>query len=155
MAECVAEQFENVCFLLVGDGPLRKQIEQEVTSRGLNNQFVFAGNRCDVPRILTIMDVFVMPSHFEGFGTVVIEAQICGLPVVANNLPSIREALCPSMYTFCCDSNAPEAMAEQVLLLLNNNQLRKNIARQSRKYIVDRFSIDRTVKQLESVYKTT
>ncbi|MCX5638237.1 MAG: glycosyltransferase [Planctomycetota bacterium] len=79
----------------------RQQMEMEVKKRHLGDRFVFAGNRDDVPRMLAAMDVFVMPSLDEGFGLAVAEAQLSELPVVASDLPGIREALCPSMHKFC------------------------------------------------------
>jgi len=152
IAETVSKKFENVYFLLVGDGVLRRQIELEVEKRNLNNRFIFTGVRNDVSRILTAMDVFVIPSLNEGFGTVVIEAQLRNLPVVASDLPSIREVLCPAMHRFCCKPRDSVGMAEQVELLLGDPQLRSELGRQGQAYVSERFSICRTVKQLESLY---
>ena len=152
MAEHVSRRFENVHFLLVGDGQLRQQIEVEVANRGLSGRFVFAGNRDDVPRMLAAMDVFVMPSLNEGFPSVVIEAQLSGLPVVASNIPGIREALCPAMRKFCCHPLDSAGMAEKVIMLLENHQLRSKLGREGREYVIKRFSISKTVKQLESIY---
>ena len=152
MAERVSKQLEKVHFLLVGDGALRQQIEMEVAKRGLSSRFVFTGNRDDVPRMLAAMDIFVMPSLNEGFGSVVIEAQLAGLVVVASDLPSIREALGPAMHQFCRQPHDSAGMAEQVLTLLQSPQLRNSIGSQAREYATERFSIDRTVKQLEAIY---
>lgn len=154
VAERVSEQLENVYFLLVGEGALRQQIEKEVAKRGLSNRFVFAGNRDDVPRMLAAMDVFVMPSLDEGFGLAVAEAQTRGLPVVASDIPGIREALCPSMHKFCRHSLDSAGMAEQVISLLEDPQLRGKLGHEAREYVASRFSINRTVKQLESAYES-
>jgi glycosyltransferase involved in cell wall biosynthesis len=126
----------------------------EVGKRGLSSRFVFAGSREDVPRMLSAMDVFVMPSLHEGFGTVAIEAQLCGLPVVASDLPSIREALCPVMHKYCRQPLDSTGMTEQVLLLLKSPQLRSKLGHECKEYVAEKFSIDKTVGQLESVYGT-
>jgi glycosyltransferase EpsF len=154
IAERVSKQLANVYFLLVGDGVLRQQIEQEVRKRGLSNRFVFTGNRNDVARMLSAMDIFLMPSLFEGFGTVAIEAQLSGLPVVASDLPSIREALSPVMHKFCRQPYDVAGMTEQVMLFLTDPGLRSECGCKGREYVIKRFSIDRTVKQLESVYSS-
>lgn len=74
-------------FLLVGDGPLRSMVETEVENRGLSSHFTFAGRRSDVLRLyLHAMDVFLFPSHSEGLGLVLIEAQSCGLPCVISHV---------------------------------------------------------------------
>lgn len=152
IAEGVFQKCNNVCFLLVGDGALRSQIEEEVSKRSLSGRFVFAGNREDVPRMLAAMDIFVMPSLNEGFGTVVVEAQLAGLPVVASDLPSLREALYPGMHQFCCNPHDSQSMAARIVALLKNPEARRALGRQARDYAVQKFPIDKTVKQLESVY---
>ncbi|MHC5060999.1 MAG: glycosyltransferase [Planctomycetota bacterium] len=152
IAKCVFKHYANVHFLLVGEGVLRHQIEQEVERLNLSNRFVFTGIRKDVPRMLAVMDVFVMPSLNEGFPSVLLEAQLSGLPVVSSDLPSIREALCPAMHKFCCDPHDFESMAEHVELLLGDPQLRSELGQQGQAYVSERFSICRTVKQLESLY---
>jgi glycosyltransferase involved in cell wall biosynthesis len=79
--------------LLVGDGPLRAEAENEARRLGIVRQVSFTGVREDVPRLLTAMDLFVLPSRFEGFPNALIEAQAVGLPVIASDRPEIREAM--------------------------------------------------------------
>ncbi len=152
VAERVSEQLENVYFLLVGEGKLRQQIEKEVAKRGLSSRFVFTGNRYDVARLLAAMDVFVFPSLFEAFGIVAVEAQLSKLPIVASDLPGIREVLCPAMHKFCQPPLDSAGMAEQVISLLEDPQLRGKLGHEAREYVASRFLIDRTVKQLETIY---
>jgi glycosyltransferase involved in cell wall biosynthesis len=76
----------NVWLLLVGQGPLRFQIEKQILTEGITPRVVFAGARDDVPRILLgAMDVFVFPSLYEGLPLSVMEAQAAGLPVAISN----------------------------------------------------------------------
>ena len=85
-----------VKLLLLGEGSLRPAIEGKVRAVGMSNRVTFAGVRGDVPRIMqAAMDVFVFPSHFEGLGIVLLEAQAAGLPCVASDrIPA--EARLPS-----------------------------------------------------------
>lgn len=88
--------FSRVCsmnadsrLLLVGDGPLRKEIEDQVWSAGLEGRVTFAGLRSDVDRLMNGMDVFMLPSQFEGLPVTVVEARCSGLPVLLSGcLPS-------------------------------------------------------------------
>jgi len=83
----------DVRFLLVGDGPLRPQIEARARDLGIEKNVIFAGARSDVPRLmLGAMDAFLLPSLWEGLGLVVVEAAASGLPVVASDIPGVREA---------------------------------------------------------------
>lgn|GEM_PF-1572728 len=154
VAELVSKHFENVHFLLVGDGELQQKIKLEVTNRGLKNRFVFAGNRQDVPRMLAAMDVFLMPSLDEGFGLAVAEAQLAGLCIVASNLPGISEAMYPKMREFCCEPLDFAKMSEHVIKLLEAPELRSRIGREAREYVTNNFSIDKTVEQLENDYES-
>lgn len=74
--------------LLVGDGGLRAQIEQKAKKLGLDNNIIFTGIRSDIADVLQAMDVFVLPSHHEGLGIVVIESQAAGLhTIVSDTVP--------------------------------------------------------------------
>jgi glycosyltransferase involved in cell wall biosynthesis len=82
----VARREPNMRLLLVGDGPLRPQIEAKVACLGLTDKVIFAGFRSDVPRLMKgAMDLFVFPSRYEGLGLVLIEAQAAGLPCVYSD----------------------------------------------------------------------
>lgn len=84
-------QYPNSLLFLVGDGELRKSIENLVSEYGLNNSVRFLGIRNDVPKLLSAMDCMVMPSRFEGLPVTMVEAQMASLPcVVSGNIT--REA---------------------------------------------------------------
>ena len=71
--------------LLVGDGPLKKQIETEAEKLGILKNIRFLGVREDIPRLMRAFDVFLFPSLFEGFGIVTVEAQSVGTPCVLSD----------------------------------------------------------------------
>ncbi|MCA0981207.1 glycosyltransferase family 1 protein [Exiguobacterium aestuarii] len=85
----IHEKNGNSILMLVGDGPLRKSIEEKVKNVGLTNQVIFTGVRSDIPELLQAMDVFAFPSLYEGLGIVAVEAQAAGLPcIVSDKLPN-------------------------------------------------------------------
>ncbi|WP_459783700.1 glycosyltransferase family 1 protein [Alkalibacterium sp. s-m-22] len=79
------ESYKSGKLLLVGDGPLRSQIEEKVKELGLEKNVIFAGIRSDIPELLHAMDIFVMPSLHEGLPVTLVEAQSTGLPCVLSN----------------------------------------------------------------------
>ncbi|MFT4693834.1 MAG: glycosyltransferase involved in cell wall biosynthesis [Francisella sp.] len=81
---------DNYKLLLVGDGELRKDIENMVNDLGIGDRVKFLGFRNDVYSIMKACDVVVQSSHWEGFGLVVVEAMACGRPVVVSNIPGMR-----------------------------------------------------------------
>jgi glycosyltransferase involved in cell wall biosynthesis len=78
----------NTVLLLIGDGPLMKEIKEKARKLGLSDSIIFTERRTDIPQLMQAMDVFVFPSLFEGLGRVVIEAQAAGLKtIVSDRIP--------------------------------------------------------------------
>lgn len=85
----IARRLPQSRLLLLGDGPLRNEIEQKIENLGLSRVVTLAGVRSDVPRLLRAADAFIFPSHFEGLGLALVEAQAAGLPcIISNTIPT-------------------------------------------------------------------
>jgi glycosyltransferase involved in cell wall biosynthesis len=100
VAKVLAAGRPDVFFLLVGDGPLRHQVEASVKSAGLWERFRFAGERGDMPAVLVGMDTFLFPSFYEGMPRALLEAQAVGLPCVASDTISPDAAAFPEAVNF-------------------------------------------------------
>jgi glycosyltransferase involved in cell wall biosynthesis len=87
----VRKTVAGACLLLVGEGPLRREIEANVSRLQLTDAVILAGQRRDIPDMLGIMDVFIFPSIYEGMPTALAEAMGRGLPFVASNIEEITE----------------------------------------------------------------
>lgn len=83
--EKILARKENARLVLVGDGYLRKSIELYAKSKGIHSSIIFTGKRSDIPDLLNAMDVFLMPSLYEGLGIACIEAQANGLPCIISD----------------------------------------------------------------------
>jgi glycosyltransferase involved in cell wall biosynthesis len=80
---------KDVCLLLVGDGECREEIERAFTEAGVLDKVIFAGVQADTAPFYSAMDIFVLPSLFEGLGIVAVEAQANGLPcILSEGVPS-------------------------------------------------------------------
>jgi glycosyltransferase involved in cell wall biosynthesis len=99
-AQKIVSIWPDSLLLLVGDGPLRSQVEESAQRLGLADRIHFLGERADVPRLLHAMDVFVFPSLYEGFGRALVEAQAAGLPCVAADTIPIETAAHPGSVNF-------------------------------------------------------
>jgi glycosyltransferase involved in cell wall biosynthesis len=112
----LASRLPDFRLLLVGDGPLRPEIESLTERVGLRNRIIFTGLRADVPRLmLGAMDVFVFPSLFESLGLAVLEAQAAGLPcLISATIPEEVEVVQPLIWRLSLDEN-PSRWAEAVL----------------------------------------
>lgn len=118
--EIVKENKDSV-LLLVGDGPDRSIVTQLVNKLGLQRNVKFLGFRKDVNRLLMAMDVFILPSRFEGLGIVLIEAQATGLPCLASdNIPS--ESKVSPLITYLSINDSPKEWAKYALKNLHKKE---------------------------------
>jgi glycosyltransferase involved in cell wall biosynthesis len=139
-------------FLLVGDGPLKAEIEMWINTAHLQNRFHLTGVRSDVPDLMKIMDVAYFPSLHEGFPMTFIEAQIRGLPVMTAARPEMREAICPDNHQWCIvNTNDIKRSADAILFLLSRPDLRRDIGVRSQKWASERFSIKTSTQSLEDI----
>lgn len=81
----ILKEKKNAVLVLIGEGPLRNEIEQQISDFGIDSSVILTGVRSDVPELLQAMDIFLFPSHFEGLPGVVLEAQAAGLPCVISD----------------------------------------------------------------------
>ena len=101
----------DVCLAVIGDGSQREELMRLVEQLGLSDRVRFAGHRDDVARLYPAFDVFCLPSRREGVPLAVIEAQASGVPVVATEVGSVRDALCPETARLV-PSEDPAALAQ-------------------------------------------
>jgi len=105
---------DAILLLVGGNGDLEKQVRKKVCDLDLENKVVFAGIRSDIPELLSAMDVFVMPSLYEGMPNTVIEAQATGLPcVIADTIT--REANITGLVDYLPLSLEAECWADKVI----------------------------------------
>ncbi|WP_295084256.1 glycosyltransferase family 1 protein [Ruminococcus sp.] len=93
--KAVHETDSNAMLLLVGIGDLQKQIKEKVKNYGLEDSVIFLGVRKDVDRLYQAMDIFVLPSHYEGLPVVGVEAQAAGLPCLLSDQMTKETVILP------------------------------------------------------------
>ena len=111
----IAKMQENAKFVLVGDGPLREEMEQKAKQLGIAKQVIFTGVREDVANLMQMMDVFVFPSLFEGLGIVLVEAQAAGLPCFTSKDVVPEEVKATEHLQFISLNESAEHWAKMVL----------------------------------------
>lgn len=146
---------KNVKLLIVGDGDERKNLENLCKNLNLENHVTFVGEVSPekVPKYMVASDIFVLPSLSESFGIVNIQAMYCGLPIVATNVGGIPENVIDQINGFLIEPRNEYQIAEKVILLLNNNELREKIS-ENNKEKASNYSWERVVEKLEKLYET-
>lgn len=118
----VIQKRPDARFVLIGDGELRPRIAAQIQELGLNERVTLTGVRRDVPRMYQAMDLFAFPSKIEGLGNAQLEAQAAGLPVVACNIPTAREAVAADFFKYLREPTDADGFADSILAALDDAQ---------------------------------
>jgi N-acetyl-alpha-D-glucosaminyl L-malate synthase BshA len=139
--------------LLIGDGPVRPQIERMASAHAWANDVIFAGEQQDPVRWLSASDVFLLPSEQESFGLAALEAMACEVPVVASNAGGLPEIIEHGVTGFVCPVAAVDEMARHAQNLIENETLRAAIGRAAADMVRARFCAERIVPLYENAYE--
>lgn len=152
MSAHIAPVYKNAHFLIVGDGVLRPDLEHQADRLGIRERVTFAGWRQDIPRVLAGIDVFVMPSHFEGGPTSVLEAMAMARPVVATAVGMVPEIITHGSNGLIVQPGQPAALAESVSALLADNSRRTQMGARARQTAERDFSVELMVDRYLQVF---
>lgn len=140
--------------LLIGDGPERSNIEKVCRELGVCNKVTFLGKQEAIEEILSICDLFILPSESESFGLSALEAMACEVPVISTNTGGLPEVNIHGVTGFLSNIGDYQDMAANALQLLQNDtllvQFRKNALNQAKK-----FDLNRVLNQYIAVYEET
>jgi glycosyltransferase involved in cell wall biosynthesis len=154
LIECaprVVREFPNVRFVLVGDGAQRSQFEQQVSSMGLAENFLFLGSRADVPDILGACDIAVLPSRAEGLSNALLEYLAAGLPTIASRVGGNPELVQDGVSGLLVSPDS-EALGTALLKLLRDPELMRRFGERGREFVVQNFSFERLVREVDDLY---
>ena len=153
-APLILAQAPLVHFLLVGgwQADYKQQLEERIAALGLADRFHFAGERQDIARLYTAMDVVTLPSWSEGLGRVVIEALAMEKPMVASRLGPIAEMITDEVNGLLVAPRSPDQLAQGILRFLLTPEFARACAAAGRNVVVDRFRTDAYVRRMLQVY---
>lgn len=141
-------------FFIVGEGTERKKLEELAQQLNINDYVIFTGFRKDIEYILPSFDIFLFTSQSEGLGTIVLDAMVCGVPVVATRAGGIPEMIHHLENGLLADPGDATALAEAVLRLLEDETLRKNITSRASAWVKE-FEASRMASLTFEIYKKT
>ncbi len=148
----VAAAVPNVYFLVVGDGPLRAEVEQLARDLGISERLVLTGLRRDVPEQLAAMDIFALSSLWEGLPRVLPQAMASGLPVVATATDGSIEAVTDGENGFLVPPGQPAVLAESLIRLLRDPALARQMGEAGRHRVAE-FDVRTMVAQIDQLYQ--
>lgn len=157
--ESVIEVFQRVKqalpsrLLLVGDGPVRVDIEEQARGLGVHDSIVFVGEEHDPVKWLSIADLFLLPSAQESFGLAALEAMACEVPVVSSNVGGLPEIVRDGVTGYACDADDVSGMSHRAIELLRDPQRRQEMGRRAANMVRVEYCVDRIVPLYEAAYE--
>ncbi len=138
--------------VMVGDGPMEAKIRDQVSVSGLSSQVWMTGARDDIPELMRLMDIFVLPSLGEGISNTILEAMAVGLPVIATDVGGNPELIEDGVNGRLVPVGDASALADAIFELLESPALRESMGDKNLKKVAASFCWSKTVDQYLSVY---
>jgi N-acetyl-alpha-D-glucosaminyl L-malate synthase BshA len=139
--------------LLVGDGPDLGKAMDNARALGIEKQVEALGEQDQILPLLSVSDLFLLPSEQESFGLAALEAMACEVPVVASRVGGLHEVIDHGVSGFLHQPNDVQGMAESGLALLTDPELHARIAASGRRTVRERFCCDLVVPRYEAFYQ--
>lgn len=149
----VSSKFKDVVLLVVGEGPLRSELEERAAKLGLREKVRFAGRRNDIPAILAVTDVYANSSRFEGLPFTILEAMASGVPVVATAVDGTVEVVSNGVTGLLAAPDDAESLTKALCRILEDEPLRRQLAVQGREQVSVRFSLEAMLQATGEVYR--
>lgn len=132
----------NLKIAIVGDGELKENLNNLTVELGVDKEVEFLGIRKDIEELMVSSKIFVLPSRWEGFGIVIIEAMSTMLPVIATNIGGIPELIENGKEGILVPPENSKALARTINSLLENEELREKLSQAAYKKVREKYSID-------------
>lgn len=151
-AKGVLEQEPRARFVVAGDGPLRSELEQQASDMGLGDRFRFLGYRSDMPQVIAALDVYVLPSLWEGLPLALLEAMAMGKPIVATRVGGNPEIVEDGVNGYIVPAKNVDELEKALLRTCRDDVFRERVRRLNRAKFEDRFSLQAMVDAHESLF---
>ena len=140
-------------FLVAGDGPVRGDVERQAVESGVGADVTFLGEQDDLVALLSVSDLFLLPSIQESFGLAALEAMACGVPVVASRVGGLPEIIEDGVTGYTCAPDDVAGMAERGVRLLTDRGLHVRIADAAAALVRESYCTGRVVPMYEAAYR--
>jgi glycosyltransferase involved in cell wall biosynthesis len=151
----MAGRYPQARLLLAGDGPERQRLERLASRLGLGERVRFLGEvpHEQVPEVLQQLDVFAMPSTYEGFGVAALEAEAMEVPVVASRIHGIPDVVLDGETGLLVPARDRQALAAALERLAVDGDLRRRLGQAGRAFVAEHYSWEDNTAQMEALYE--
>lgn len=144
---------DDVHLLIIGDGPLRENLERYRRLNEIEDRVHFLGARDDVPRLVPHFDILWLASGYEGQSNAIMEAMAAGVPVVATDIPGNRELVVPGETGYLTPLDVRSALAKWTLAILEDGELAQRFGAAAKLRMAAEFSVPRMVERYAALYR--
>ncbi len=148
----LADRAPSARLVIWGDGELRDRLARLAGAAGAAGRARLGGYVDDLRAAYAAMDVFVLPSLWEGAPYVLMEAMLCGLPAVVSNVPGNRDIVVNGLHGLVVPPSDPQALAEALAALVADPRRREEMGRRARQHVLVQFSIERMMTLTQELY---
>ena len=149
----ISSRLPDVILLVIGDGPLRGELEELAAAEQLQKNILFLGTRNDIPQLLSMLDVFVLCSLSEGLPLTILEAMAAGKSIVATAVGGIPEVIDDGVDGIIVPSDDSDRLAGAISELLHDEGKRHDMGAKARIKFQEKFTIQDMVKKYEELYE--
>jgi glycosyltransferase involved in cell wall biosynthesis len=150
----IAERYPNSKLTIAGDGPARKELEQLTHELHVNEAVEFLGSvdPQKIPELINQNTMVIMPSTYESFGLVAVQAAQMERPIVATNVGGLKEVILHGQTGLLVNNHDQNELTEKIFYLLENPEIAAEMGKNARKHVSQLFGFDRYINEYESLY---
>jgi glycosyltransferase involved in cell wall biosynthesis len=148
----VINKFPDVSLIITGEGPFEDELKRESCDLGINKNIFFIGSRLDIPELLKLFDLYVLPSVSEGLPMVLLEAMAAGCPIIATKVGGIPMAVKHGENGSLIEPKNPKVLSSEIIRLLLNKGLRERYSQRGIKIFREKFSAEMMTRKYEKLY---
>jgi glycosyltransferase involved in cell wall biosynthesis len=149
----VWKKHADTSLVFVGKGELEEELRKETFQMGASDKVKFLGWRDDIPEVMQVFDVFVLPSLNEGMGRVLVEAMAAGKPIVASNVGGIPDLVQHGQNGFLVDPADSKSLSFSIMNLLGDKNMRIGMGKRG-KAIASDFSVEKMIEKMGTLYSS-
>ncbi len=152
IARELSNRIDNVCFVVVGAGPIQCQMEDYILEHSLTNVHL-VGKQSNIGAWMNLFDVFMLTSRVEGVSNAVVEAQFCGTPVVAANVGGLSEAMIDGSTGILLDGHDISGFVDAVISILSSPEKLKKLSENAVEFSNAKFSVPSMVTSYRTLFE--
>lgn len=149
----VLERFPRAVFVLVGQGIEDKKARELVSALKIAENVILAGLRNDIAEIYAVFDVLILPSIWEGLPYVLLEAMAMGVPVIASDIPGVREVVMDNDTGLLFPTGDIRALSQKIISILSDKERGRRMGEAGRRRVINRYGVDDKIEKLAQLYE--